>query len=226
MNADPGRPDPALPPPGEAVPVDGSRRRFARAGVATSVLLGSLVSKPVLGAAPYRCTISGQMSGNASPRQGDGVPCSSLGSSLSFWRDSGSWPSGFVKGALPNSSNCTFNNGQNPQGTVFNGYAGLQATFFFSNSAGCPVNSTSGNAATMLQLLHSTAAGLVFDLGRATVVSLLNYASNPTNYPVSPSMIVAMFNATRAGGTYPVNPTTSWSGTQVLTYLRSLYPAG
>jgi hypothetical protein len=78
----------------------------------------------------------------------------------------------------------------------------------------------------MLQLLHSTAAGLVFDLGRATVVSLLNYASNPTNYPVSPSMIVAMFNATRAGGTYPVNPTTSWSGTQVLTYLRSLYPAG
>ena len=62
------------------------RRRLARGGLAGTVVLGSLLSKPVLGApgfnVPQHCTISGQMSGNMSPRVGDNILCSSLGLSL------------------------------------------------------------------------------------------------------------------------------------------------
>ena len=63
---------------------DRLRRRLARGGLGGTVILGSLISKPVLGAVPYNCTISGQLSGNTSTH-GDPVSCSTLGSSRAFW---------------------------------------------------------------------------------------------------------------------------------------------
>jgi len=209
-----------------------SRRRFTRAGLSAPVVLGSLVSKPVLGQSgpPYNCTVSGQISGNLS-RPGD-VDCSTLGSSRTFWINNG-WPAGGpVKGTLPNNG-CQFNNGA-VKGDLFNGFGnavvsgGLADSFFYRNGTCELVTSGPGSIspASLFQVLASTPQGEIYDLGRATVVSLLNYYANLQMYPVTPRMIIVMYNSTYAGGSYPINSTQSWNRKQVLTYLTSLYPAG
>lgn len=48
-------------------PVDINRRRLAKTGLATPIVLASLVSKNALASPAYKCTISGQLSGNFSP---------------------------------------------------------------------------------------------------------------------------------------------------------------
>src|SRR4030042_3398763 len=68
--------------------VDEQRRRLTKGGLVAPVVIGTLLSRPVLGAAPYNCTISGQLSGNVSTHQ-QGV-CSSLGLSPQRWF--GTWP--------------------------------------------------------------------------------------------------------------------------------------
>lgn len=69
------------------------RRKLTKTGLVAPVLLASLVSKPVLGAAPHNCTISGQISGNVSTHaQGD---CTQLGKAPSHYASlaTGQWPS-------------------------------------------------------------------------------------------------------------------------------------
>ena len=239
MNASEHHQRPASEALGGAVPVDSSRRRFARIGLSGSVVLGSLVSKPVLGAVPYHCTVSGQVSGNLS-RPGVAEACV-LGSSPSTWLNATSW-SPLVKGTAP-SNNCSFSgnvsntNVPRVRGTNFNGYTpglgvpALNAAFFneatgTGQSQACSVTLTpSNNPATMLQVLTSAGTGEQFDLGRVVVTSLLNAATLVTAYPVTTHTIIAMFNATFAGGTYPVVPGKSWTRTRVIEYLESLYPS-
>jgi hypothetical protein len=212
--------------------LDASRRRFTRAGIAAPVVLGTLVSRPVLGAGvAYNCTVSGQLSGNVSSP--GNIVCSTIGSSLSFWLGSNSWPAAIVKGTLPNGQ-CSFAAPGLLAGTYFNGYSTgtntLANAFFAASSGGanpsCSVatNQTLQNA-TMYHVLASTDPGARFDLGRATVVSLLNAYSVGSSYPVTAATIVEMFNATYLGGTYQVNSTVFWSEAQVIAYLKSLYPA-
>jgi hypothetical protein len=214
--------------------VHAARRRFTRAGLSASVVMGSLVSKPVLGAAPYRCTVSGQVSGNMSPRPGDNDPCAS-GNSLAFWKDALTWPApSFLKGTLPNGQ-CNWPSGQSLQrGTNFNGFSAgsvkLVKSFFNKPENGsCSVQfDTSGtltNKATMYQVLSSTSTDAAFELGRATVVSLLNSVQFAPNYAVTTSTVIAMYNATVNGiGKYQVNSTVQWDRGQVTSYLQSLYP--
>lgn len=213
-----------------------ARRRFTRAGLSAPVVLGTLVSKPVLGQSgpPYNCTVSGQVSGNLS-HPGD-FPCATLGSNRSYWLMN-AWPGamGATKGDLPNNG-CNFP-GSTSKGTLFyqfgNGVAppGLASAFFTGAGGGqCSLvdsGSTSARASLYEVLALQSAAGEKFDLGRATVVSLCNYYSNPSRYPVTPHTIIAMFNATYNGGTYTVNSSGGfWTRRQVLIYLTSLYPPG
>ena len=62
------------------------RRRFARAGIGASAVLGVLHAKPVLAgdSSIYHCTTSGQVSGNMSRPEGV-VDCSQLGRSPEDW---------------------------------------------------------------------------------------------------------------------------------------------
>jgi hypothetical protein len=215
-----------------------SRRRFTHAGLTGSVVLGALASKPVLGAVPYPCTVSGQVSGNLS--RPDLAASCVIGASRSTWLAATSWSPTFVKGTLPNPQNCNFegNESQSPpvprvKGTEFNAFSagGVQliGAFYNSSSGSLPcmvgTNFTS-NSATMLQVLASTTSGEQFQLGRAVVVSLLNAGSLGINYPVTMPTIINMFNATFAGGSYQVNSTTSWMRFRVIQYLESLYPPG
>jgi len=64
--------------------IDEQRRRLSKGGLAAPIVLGTLLSRPVLGAAPYNCTISGQLSGNTSSH-GEPVPCNTLGKSPGYW---------------------------------------------------------------------------------------------------------------------------------------------
>jgi hypothetical protein len=210
-----------------------SRRRFARAGLSGSVVLGSLASKPVLGAAPYHCTVSGQVSGNISPRPDSGATCV-IGSPRSFWLTSTNWPSPINRGTRAN-SNCTFNGQTFIRGTNFNGYSNMGtpalASAFFNNAANgtCSVVLTTTanppDPATMLQVLANTnTTDRLFEFGRTIVVSLLNSYAYAPNYPVNDATIIAMFNSTYLGGSYQVNSTVAWTRSQVMSYLQSLYP--
>ena len=226
MNASEQHQRPASEALGGSVSVDSSRRRFARIGLSGSVVLGSLVSKPVLGAVPYHCTVSGQVSGNLS-RPGLAAACV-LGQSPATWLIEANWAP--LNKGTPPSNDCEFN-GSLVRGTNFNGYTpgvgvpALIAAFFnVSTGSACSVTlTTTTNPATMLQVLASTNTGEQFDLGRVVVTSLLNAASLGIRYPVTTHTIIAMFNATFNGGVYPVTSTHSWSRTRVIEYLQSLY---
>lgn len=64
--------------------VNQARRRLSMAGLAAPAVMGMLSSRQVLGAVPYQCTISGQISGNASVT-GSAADCRLLGDSFQAW---------------------------------------------------------------------------------------------------------------------------------------------
>jgi hypothetical protein len=119
------------------------------------------------------------------------------------------------------------------KGTLFAGFGsalvfgGLASAFFTRIDDGGQARlvdaGSDSERASLYEVLALPASGEKFDLGRATVVSLCNYYNNPSRYPVTAQTIIMMFNATYNGGMYPVNSTVSWSRTQVLSYLTSLY---
>lgn len=110
--------------------VDEKRRSLAKGGLAAPIVLGTLLSRPVLGAAPYNCTISGQMSGNVSSH-GNPVSCRSLGLSPGYWKTHEAWPTPYVYGA-PAAGQCPVNassTGAATVGTRFNQASALGSTF-------------------------------------------------------------------------------------------------
>ncbi len=191
---------------------DFARRRLTRGGLALPVVLATLASKPVLGAPPYNCTISGQLSGNTSTHHQQET-CSALGRSPGYWKTHPrAWPR-----IDPNA----------PFNSVF-----ADAYWWISQNANavelCPPQYL--NCApdpTLLQVLTTTAGmrpNLNYPaLARSAVASLLNSYEFAPNYPLTPNQVVAMFNAVYLGGTYPVSPTVSWNADQVHTYFESLY---
>ena len=230
--------------------VDEKRRRLAKGGLAAPIVLGTLLSRPVLGAAPYNCTTSGQMSGNVSSH-GTEVDCNTLGRSPGYWRQpQKDWPvytygSGMIADnfkpiAIPTSDGSK----QSTEGTLFTtaGFAqGFQiaaetttmtvkkrgktqtVTETDYKVASYPDVSLGGNA-TLLQIVAAEGNdNKLVSLGRAAVASLLNAYHYAPNYPLTPGEVVAMFNAVYAGGTYQVNATTVWDRDQVMTYFESLY---
>ncbi len=215
-----------------------SRRRFARAGAAGSVVLGSLVAKPVLAYTNkeiYHCTLSGQLSGNFSTHP-DQINCKALGKSPGYWKTHAAWPSGAVAGTLL-SSGCSKTSGGTAVGTMFNGFSigGATLTNAFKRKTVGPVctvynlretaYSTCTAKATMLQILNTGGGSNAVDiasLGRATIASLLNAMQG--NYPLTPKQVIDMFNAVApVGGTYKLNATKSWGLAEVQQYFESLY---
>jgi hypothetical protein len=213
--------------------IHASRRRFARAGLSSTVVLGSLASKPVLGAAPYHCTVSGQASGTLS-RQGAMDACR-IGDAIATWQGAPAtdWSAsaiGMVKGS-------TWNSGCNFAGspTMFNGFrvtvggVALADTFWGNSGSGsCTmVTTTTTKPASMYQVLMTTgASGSEAELGQVVVVSLLNALKFQPNYGVTPTQVIEMFNAVRTGGpgSYSVAGRT-WSRADVVGYLRLLFKA-
>jgi hypothetical protein len=222
-----------------------SRRRFTRAGLSGTVLLGSLASKPVLGAVPHECTISGQISGNLSPP----VAVCATGRSPADWLGAETWPQPFIKDCavgvptplaevVSGSSTLVLNQQTAPGGSAACSVTQTQIASApvaptstgssFTVTPTTTVTPTSDDRATMLQVLDLMVQGQLGDiaLGGILVTSLLNSAEKPDSYPVDIPTIVAMGNAAFAGSLYEVAQGQYWDRIRIIEYLESLYPPG
>lgn len=218
--------------------IDEQRRRLSKGGLAAPIVLGTLLSRPVLGAAPYSCTISGKLSGNMSSH-GEPVECFTLGRSPGYWRQDQhkiDWllspfifGTGMINGSFKPIASPTLDGSQQAtEGTLFT-TAGFLNVFKVIEESEDTYNLladptvTFGNA-TLLQVVAAKGneGGLV-SLGRAAVASLLNAHAFAPNFPLTPERVVAMFNAVANGGSYAVNDTTYWDHAQVKEYFESLY---
>lgn len=187
--------------------IDEQRRRLAKGGLAAPIVIGTLLSRPVLGAAPHNCTISGQISGNVSTHvQGT---CSELGATPTTWITQ--------TGTVVNK-------------TVLFTSVGFTDTYWIrtSDSKIIKPSSAPDSVATFQQVLANTEDTDVLykpanlPLGRAAVASYLNAIEYAPNFPLTPAQVVAMFNATIGGGMY--DPTgVNWNAAQVQAYFESLY---
>jgi hypothetical protein len=213
--------------------VNHGRRRITTGGFLAPVIAGSLLSRPVLGQAPYNCTISGQISGNTSSH-GAPVNCR-IGVSPGYWRQAQhEWPSDYVFGsgmitgnfkpaAIPTSDGSK----QSSEGTLFTtpGFANV-FKIVPKNGGGYRISTSSlgvGNA-TLLQIAcYGGNDGGLVSLGRAAVASLLNAIHFAPNYPITAAQVVEMFNAVCLVGTYDINSSVSWNASEVKAYFESLY---
>lgn len=197
--------------------IDVSRRRFTRVGAAAPVVLGSLVSGPVLATTPtqprppYHCTVSGKLSGNNSPTRTDRLyDCKKLGRGPKWWKNRpGTFPTG-----------CTST-------TQVNGYKGFSSRCWRNSSgtvvcmSSCP---TGGRAATMMELLSSTGSGdVAFMRDAAAALLSADYTALKPYYPLDAELAVKLFND-GMNGTFldPVSGKT-WTKAGVVSYLAGLY---
>lgn len=195
-------------------PVNEARRKLTKAGLAVPAVLGVLASKPVL-AVPWKCTVSGQVSGNVSGHEAE--VCSNLGRSANGWVSAGvaSWPAKF-KDASGNP--LLFKNAPAGNGTKFaDAFAGPGGT----------------GDATVLQVLEGTAvprgsphsASLV--LGQETLAAAMSAEDGTIGYPAFPihsADAIQMFNSINGGGSYPTGiGSETWSSAKVIWYLQSLH---
>ena len=203
----------------ETPSVDANRRRLTKAGLAAPAVMGILASRQVLGAAPYQCTVSGQISGNLSV---PGLDCSTLGLGFTGYSSTGSgWPacSNFFSGQ------CNTNNprdfGQTP----------YSLSTRFADVFTMPQNQNQTRSATVVEVynsatnLASTNGNITAEFGREALLALLNAFNNPNTFPLQPIEVVSMFNAIATTGSYNtgVINNTTWNGAMVLWYWKSLH---
>jgi hypothetical protein len=210
-------------------PVDVSRRRLTKIGLAAPAVMGTLASKRVLGAT-YYCTTSGQVSGNVSTHGPDNG-CDIAGAlSPDEWKVDGTSWSPVNKAAL-------FNGYTYPGSSV-----SFPALFWVKNygvgsaCAGDRLVSSGGNGnrASLIQVL--TLAPSTCDeaptndlliLAREAIAALVNAATIGTSFPITPSDVIAMFNAVYLGGNYVdpywLNKNAKWNASDVVCYFRLLH---
>lgn len=189
---------------GGKTPVNESRRTLTKAGLAIPAVLGTLASRPVLAAVPWKCTISGQVSGNVSGHENE--ICTSVGTSHATFRDV-TYP---VDSTAKLSDAALF--------------PGLQL-FFFWNGTGLSSSNANPEATIHQILANSAPSGL--DYAQKAVVLLLNAKSigDTSIYPLTELQAKKLYVAAGTpGGTYSdTNPTVNWSNAQVKYYIDLLY---
>jgi len=190
--------------------------------VAAPIVLATLASKPVLGAA-HNCTISGQVSGNVSTHaQGD---CTMLGTAPTGWFLPASWPQ-----CTYFFTDCSTGHPVAADARLFNASPEGGGLPKFVDA----YNNSVSSAASVYEVLIGT--GITpkgpfvasAELGREAVAALLS-SLDPTkgypSYPVSPADVIYMFNSVAtAGGTYTPYPgATPWDAVNVLNYFKMLH---
>ena len=183
---------------------DALRRQLVKGGLATTVVLATLTSKQVLGAATYNCTISGKMSGNTSGH-GQNQACG-IGLSPGYWK-------------FPNS----------PQYHTWPAGSWTPSTLFYGATCGGAsfVNAFPAYPGkTLLQVLGTTGGNSsrpYAALARAVVATVLNSVKFAPNYAISGSEAIQMYNSVYSTGTYQPKPGVSWGAGCCTAYLESLY---
>lgn len=223
-------------------PVDETRRRLAKAGLAAPAVLGVLASRPVLGAAPHHCTPSGHISGFASPPPGGATPCSTLGHGPGHYASgTGTWPDGAVPNSYFMNNNTKprlFKNAPAGLGK-FHGVPALFADAYqrrrTSNNktedatvwdvlAGQPINSNNGLPLAGWVLEAKSGFDPDITLGAEAVAAVMNAIAFAPNFPVTPQQAVEMFNkVVVSGGLYQVTSTHDWNAAEVKAYWQTLH---
>lgn len=218
--------------------VNEQRRRLTKGGLAAPVVIGTLLSRPVLGAAPHNCTISGQLSGNVSTHV-QGV-CSTLGLSPSTYAamNPSSWPNATLDFVDAQNNPVLFRLAPMGQAVKFanafqNKLINGQNTTYADSSVrdvlkGVPVNNGGNainNAVLEVKSGFDTANGVA--LGQEAIAAYMNAADGIKGYPafpISAPQVVAMFNAVIVtNGIYDATGV-NWNAAQVLAYFKSLHP--
>lgn len=192
------------------------RRKIAKGTLAAPVILATLASKPVLAAAPWRCTISGQVSGNMSGHESE--TCDQLGRSPTYWQ-SNPWPDcdAFF-------THC--------------GDAGaLTARLFKDTPHGMSIglfadafnNELNAAKATAVEVLEGkttpTTAYATTRLGQEAVAALLNALQFGTAYPIPSADVITIFNAIATTGSYATEFGAVWHEPDVYNYFAMLHDA-
>ena len=144
---------------------DALRRQLVKGGLATPVVLATLASKQVLGAAPYNCTISGKMSGNASGH-GQAQACG-IGRSPGYWK-------------YPNA----------PQFHTWPASSWAPGNPFYGSASGGAALLDAFHGKTLLQVLCTSGGnnGSPYAaLARAVIATVLNSVKFAPNYAISGS---------------------------------------
>ncbi len=191
----------------EASPkIDQQRRRLAKGGLAAPVVIGTLLSRPVLGATPWKCTVSGQLSGNVSGHETE--TCAALGKSH---------------------STLTSEYASLPSTTILAQFPLLVNDYIFKDSGGLLTLTSAGNtAATIQEVLSASLAGDLLYAQRALVL-LLNAKglSDTSTYPLTEFQARLLFKSA-ADLAHPqfvdTNPNVTWNyNPDVKNYIDVLY---
>ena len=201
-----------------------ARRRLFRGAAAGAGVLLTVHAKTALGGVCK--SPSAMMSGNTSPRPGDGSVCSG-GRSPGFWKvpqKFGYWP---VAGAAAPTFNVPVNvcatgmqnltvaNIATP-GTL------LTAAGFMGAPAGVGIWA-------VLAFPNNFAGGQLLRHLSAAWLNAGHFTSSAQRYPLSRAQIIDMWNATKSGGLYcPASlsggcGTSGWTGAQVIAYIDGMY---
>lgn len=182
-------------------PVNEGRRNLTKAGLAVPAVLGTLASRPVLANVPWKCTISGQVSGNVSGHESE--TCNSLGSSHADLTSSYSSSTDTLSDLFP----------------------GLTVYFHWNSSTNSLTTAPGDPEATIPQILGSIPpSGLEY--AQKAVVLLLNAKSiaDTSLYPLTEFQAKNLYIAAATGGSYnDTNPPVNWANAQVNYYIDLLY---
>ena len=201
-----------------------ARRRLLRGASAGAGVLLTVHAKTALGGVCK--SPSAMMSGNASPRPGDGSVCSG-GRSPGFWKVPQHLQYWSVAGAMAP----TFNVGV---AVCSVGMQGLtvaniltQGTLLTSiGFTGAPANV---GIWAVLAFPNSFAGGQLLRHLSAAWLNAGYFTSSAQRYPVTRAQIVDMWNATKSGGLYCPGTmvggcgSSGWTGAQVIAYIEGMY---
>ena len=219
-------------------PVDQTRRRLAKTGLAAPAVLGVLSSRPVLGGPLHHCTPSGHISGFTSPNPHATPPCSSLGRPVSYYRASlANWPGGrpgpFLEGSgLPRlfrsapgsrADKLRFADAYRVRRLSDNA---VQIATLWDVLAGCNANESSPSGACINGWVLEARSHFNPDitLGAEAITAAMNALTGyPGSFPISIQQVVEMFNkVVIIGGLYQVTSTHWWNAAEVKFYWQSL----
>lgn len=211
----------------------GRRRLFRGVAGGTGVLL-SVQAKTALGGGICKSP-SAILSGNTSPRPGDGTVCSG-GRSPGFWMQPQHFPHWRAGGVTPPMFNgqvvdCQSGLGQLNWSDITN-----QGTTFASVFGHEPARAGSVNypgAAGLWAVMNFKEGFQGKELLFHIVAAYLNskyFTSDSAKYPLTPAEVVKMYNDVKSGGLYCPSsfvvqscPGGGWTSSQVISYIQGMY---
>lgn len=215
-------------------PVNVTRRRLFRGAAAGTGVLLSVHAKTALGGGVCKSP-SQILSGNTSPRPGDGSTCSG-GRSPGFWMQPQHflhWEQGGVTPPMFNGQvvSCQSGVGQlawsdiTNQGTTFISVFGHEP----ERNQGVNYPGTAGLWAVLNFKSDFKGSTLLFHIIAAYLNSKY-FTSNSQKYPMPPAQVVEMYNAVKSGGKYCPSsfvtqscPGGGWDANGVVSYIEGMY---